>query len=117
VITTREHQAYGLRLDFPNDLLDINGSYSYYGDALNPGLEFAFQPRPGKGSLIGNLVRRIFTAPLNLRTESEQNYRPRTFIISGMRLSRAASVRGRVKSTTLYLSPFRGPSSMMPQAI
>jgi hypothetical protein len=106
-ITTGKHQAYGLRLDFPNDLLDINGSYSYYGDALNPGLGFlergnvqnlnlglAFQPRPAKGTLIGNLVRQfffelegefywdlqgrletrqIFTAPLNLRTESGEH--------------------------------------------
>jgi len=106
-IKTGNHQAYGLRLDFPNDLLDINGSYSYYGDALNPGLGFlergnvqslnlgfAFQPRPEKGSLIGNLVRqfffeletefywdlqgeletrRVFTAPLNLRTESGEH--------------------------------------------
>ena len=106
-IKTGKHQAYGLRLDFPNDLLDIRGSYSYYGDALNPGLGFlergnvqslnlglAFQPRPAKGSLIGDLVRqfffelegefywnlqgkletrRIFTAPLNLRTESGEH--------------------------------------------
>ncbi len=106
-IPTGKHQAYGLRLDFPNDLLDINGSYSYYGDALNPGLGFlergnvqslnlglAFQPRPAKGTLIGNLVRQfffelegefywdlqgrletrqIFTAPLNLRTESGEH--------------------------------------------
>ncbi len=106
-ITTGNHQAYGLRLDFPNDLLDINGTYSYYGDSLNPGLGFlergnvqslnlgmAFQPRPAKGTLIGNLVRqfffelegefywdlqgrletrRIFTAPLNLRTESGEH--------------------------------------------
>jgi hypothetical protein len=106
-IKTGKHQAYGLRLDFPNDLLDINGSYSYYGDSLNPGLGFlergnvqslslglAFQPRPAKGTFIGNLVRqfffelegefywdlqgiletrRIFTAPLNLRTESGEH--------------------------------------------
>jgi hypothetical protein len=106
-ITSGKHQAYGLRLDFPNDLLDIRGSYSYYGDALDPGLGFlargnvqslnmgmAFQPRPAKGTLIGNLVRQfffelegqfywdlqgnletrqIFTAPLNLRTESGEH--------------------------------------------
>jgi hypothetical protein len=106
-VTTGKHQAYGLRLDFPNDLLDINGSYSYYGDALDPGLGFlargniqslnlgmAFQPRPAKGSFIGDLVRQfffelegefywdlqgkletrqIFTAPLNLRTESGEH--------------------------------------------
>ena len=101
------HQAHGLRLDFPNDLWDIYSSYSYYGDAFSPGLGFlergdvqslslgfAFQPRPEKGSLIGNLVRQfffqlegvfywdlqgnletreIFTAPLNLRTESGEH--------------------------------------------
>jgi Domain of unknown function (DUF5916)/Carbohydrate family 9 binding domain-like len=106
-LKTGKHQAYGLRLDFPNDLLDISGSYSYYGDALNPGLGFlergdvqslnlglAFQPRPAKGTFIGNLVRQfffelegefywdlqgkletrqIFTAPLNLRTESGEH--------------------------------------------
>jgi hypothetical protein len=106
-ISAGKHQAYGLRLDFPNDLWDIRGSYSYYGDALNPGLGFlergnvqslslgmAYQPRPEKGSLIGNLVRQfffelegdfywdlqgkletrqIFTAPLNLRTESGEH--------------------------------------------
>lgn len=102
----RHHQAYGLRLDYPNDLWDVNASYSYYGDAFNPGLGFlargnvqmlnaylAFQPRPEKG-LIGELVRqffyeielsaywdlqgrletwRIFTAPLNLRSESGEH--------------------------------------------
>ena len=106
-MTTGKHQAYGFRLDFPNDLWDMNGSYSYYGDAFTPGmgfleradvqslnLGFAFQPRPEKGTLIGNLVRqfffelegefywdllgkletrRIFTAPLNLRTESGEH--------------------------------------------
>ncbi len=101
-----KHQAYGLRMDYPNDLWDINASYSYYGDALDPGLGFlahgdvqsfnlgfAFQPRPEKGliaglvrqffyelrfsfywDLRGNLeTRRIFTAPLNLRTESGEH--------------------------------------------
>jgi len=106
-VTTGRHQAYGLRFDYPNDLLDVRGSYSYYGDAFDPGLGFlargnvqslnlgmAFQPRPEKGSLIGDLVRQfffelegqfywdlqgkletrqIFTAPLNLRTESGEH--------------------------------------------
>ncbi len=106
-IATGRHQAYGLRLDFPNDLWDIRGSYSYYGDALNPGLGFlergnvqslslgmAYQPRPDKGSFVGDLVRQfffelegefywdlqghletwqVFTAPLNLRTESGEH--------------------------------------------
>jgi len=106
-IETGKHQAYGLRLDYPNDLWDINAGYSYYGDALNPGVGFLergavqsfylgldYQPRPEKGSLVGNLVRQffyqlefscywdltgkiqtsqIFTAPLNLRTESGEH--------------------------------------------
>ena len=105
--TTGKHQAYGLKLDYPNDLWDINAGYSYYGDALNPGVGFLergavqslylgldYQPRPEKGSLIGNFVRQffyqlefsyywdlngklqtseIFTAPLNIRTESGEH--------------------------------------------
>lgn len=71
-IETGRHQGYGLRLDYPNDLWDINASYNFFGDALNPGigfiarngvrtsnLGFSFQPRPEKG-LIGDLVRQFF---------------------------------------------------------
>jgi Domain of unknown function (DUF5916) len=105
-IATGKHQAYGLRLDYPNDLWDINTGYSYYGDALDPGVGFLerggvqsaylgidYQPRPEKG-LVGRLVRQffyqlefsfywdlagrlqtreIFTAPINLRTESGEH--------------------------------------------
>jgi hypothetical protein len=101
-----QHAGYGMRLDYPNDLWDINASYAYYGDSLNPGVGFlarngvqngnlgvAYQPRPEKG-LIGKLVRQFFfelefsyywdlagrletrqiwTAPLNLRTESGEH--------------------------------------------
>ena len=101
-----KHQGYGLRLDFPNDLWDINAGYNLWGDSLNPGLGFLerggvqnfylsldYQPRPEKG-LIGRLVRQffyqlefsfywdlagrletreIFTAPINLRTESGEH--------------------------------------------
>jgi hypothetical protein len=103
---TGKHQAYGLRMDYPNDLWDCRTNYSYYGDALDPGLGFlarknvqswesgfTFQPRPEKG-WIGDFVRQfffeleisyhwdlkgrletreIFTAPLNLRTESGEH--------------------------------------------
>jgi len=102
-----KHQAYGVRLDYPNDLFDINASYSYYGDALNPGVGFLergnvqslsaaidYQPRPAKGTFLGSLVRQfffqlegdfywdllgnletreIFTAPINMRTESGEH--------------------------------------------
>jgi len=105
-IKTGHHEAYGLRMDYPNDLWDINGNYSFFGNCMNPGLGFldrngiqnfnlgfAYQPRPEKG-LIGRLIRqffyelrftfywdlkgkletrRIFTAPLNLRTESGEH--------------------------------------------
>lgn len=105
-ISTGRHQGYGLKIDYPNDLWDINTSYGYYGDALAPGLGFlprpgvqnynlgfSFQPRPQGGflkeavrqfffelrftyywDLQGRLeTRRIFTAPLNLRTESGEH--------------------------------------------
>jgi hypothetical protein len=105
-IKTGRHQGFGIKVDYPNDLWDINGSYAYYGDSLDPGLGFlprknvqnfnlgfSYQPRPEKG-LIGDLVRqffyelrftfywdlkgnpetrRIFTAPINLRTESGEH--------------------------------------------
>ena len=105
-IAAGRHQGYGLKIDFPNDLWDINTSYGYYGDSLAPGLGFlprpgvqnynlgfGFQPRPRGGflkeavrqfffelrftyywNLQGRLeTRRIFTAPLNLRTESGEH--------------------------------------------
>ena len=66
------HQGYGFRINYPNDLLEINSSYSYYGDSLDPGLGFlprngiqnaygriSFQPRPKKG-LLGRFVRQFF---------------------------------------------------------
>jgi hypothetical protein len=106
-VRTGRHQAYGLRLDYPNDLFDISASYSYYGNALDPGIGFLkrgniqnlslgldYQPRPAKGTLLGDLVRQfffelqgdfywdlegrlesreIFTAPINMRTESGEH--------------------------------------------
>jgi Domain of unknown function (DUF5916)/Carbohydrate family 9 binding domain-like len=65
-------EAYGMKLDFPNDLLDMAVVYNYFGDSINPALSFlprkayhylysgvAYQPRPEKG-LIGRLVRQWF---------------------------------------------------------
>jgi hypothetical protein len=105
-IAAGKHQGYGFKVDYPNDLWDINTSYGYYGDALAPGLGFlprpgvqnynlgfSYQPRPGGGflkqavrqfffelrftyywDLQGRLeTRRVFTAPLNLRTESGEH--------------------------------------------
>jgi len=68
--------AFGARIDYPNDLWDINLNYAYYGDALNPGLGFIsrkgvqtlslrseYMPRPKKETGIGKLVRQFFLEP------------------------------------------------------
>jgi hypothetical protein len=98
--------AFGLKIDYPNDLLDMAVVYNFYGDSLNPGLGFlprkacnylyygvAYMPRPKKGwlgktvrqwyfefrvdnywDLYGHLESRsIFTAPINLRTQSGEH--------------------------------------------
>jgi hypothetical protein len=104
--TEGRRDGFGLRVDYPNDLWDLNASFNSYGDALEPGVGFlprpgvqvlslsaAYQPRPETG-FVGRLVRqffyevfasftwdlggrletrRIFTAPLNLRTESGEH--------------------------------------------
>jgi len=67
-----QHQGFGMKLDYPNDLWDIATSYSYYGDALDPGIGFLprnnvqtsylhinYMPRPEKG-FVGRLVRQFF---------------------------------------------------------
>ncbi len=69
---TGKHHGYGFRLDYPNDLWDVAASYSYYGDALEPGLGYlprndvqvlsgglSYKPRPEKGFL-GKWVRQFF---------------------------------------------------------
>jgi hypothetical protein len=98
--------AWGLKIDYPNDLLDMAVVYNFYGDSLNPGLGFlprnacnylyygfSYMPRPKKGwlgktvrqwyfefrvdnywDLFGHLEsRRIFTAPINIRTQSGEH--------------------------------------------
>jgi hypothetical protein len=99
-------EAYGMMLDYPNDLFDCAIVYNYFGDSINPALSFLprkayhylysgfeFKPRPEKG-LVGRLVRQwffefrvynywnlsgelesreIFTAPLNIETESGEH--------------------------------------------
>jgi hypothetical protein len=72
----KKHQGFGFRLDYPNDLWDINSSYGYFGDGLNPGLGFisrpgvqswgimaAFMPRPKKDGWVGRVVRQFFFEP------------------------------------------------------
>ncbi|MEW5900613.1 MAG: DUF5916 domain-containing protein, partial [Acidobacteriota bacterium] len=66
------HHGFGFRANYPNDLWDIQMTYAYYGESLDPGLgymmrhgiqtffaRFGFQPRPEKGRL-GRIVRQFF---------------------------------------------------------
>jgi hypothetical protein len=66
------HHGFGFRADYPNDLWNVQTTYAYYGEALDPGLGYmmrqgiqtafarvAFQPRPARGFL-GQLVRQFF---------------------------------------------------------
>jgi hypothetical protein len=66
------HLGFGFRANYPNDLWDIESTYAYYGEALDPGLGFmlrqgiqtaylriGFQPRPERGWL-KNMVRQFF---------------------------------------------------------
>ena len=53
------HHGFGFRANYPNDLWNVQTTYAYYGEALNPGLGYmmrqgiqtgfirvGFQPRP-----------------------------------------------------------------------
>ncbi len=66
------HQGFGLRANYPNDLINIESTYAYYGEALDPGLgymmrsaiqtfylKFGYNPRPSKGWL-DRVVRQFF---------------------------------------------------------
>jgi hypothetical protein len=66
------HHGFGFRADYPNDLWNVQTTYAYYGEALDPGLGYmmrqgiqtafarvAFQPRPA-GGLLGKFVRQFF---------------------------------------------------------
>jgi hypothetical protein len=66
------HHGFGFRASYPNDLWNIQSTYAYYGEALDPGLGYmmrqamqtaflsvAFQPRPTGGSL-AKVVRQFF---------------------------------------------------------
>ncbi len=66
------HLGFGFRANYPNDLWDIQSTYAYYGEALDPGLGYmmrqgiqtaylrvAFQPRP-TGAWLKRLVRQFF---------------------------------------------------------
>jgi hypothetical protein len=66
------HHGFGFRADYPNDLWNVQTTYAYYGEALDPGLGYmmrqgiqtafarvAFQPRPA-GGFLGRFVRQFF---------------------------------------------------------
>jgi hypothetical protein len=66
------HLGFGFRANYPNDLWDVQSTYAYYGEALDPGLGFmmrrgiqtaylrvGFQPRPQTGFL-NRFVRQFF---------------------------------------------------------
>jgi hypothetical protein len=66
------HYGYGFRANYPNDLWDIQTTYAYYGESLDPAMgymmrrnmqtffaRFSYQPRPEKG-LFDRLVRQFF---------------------------------------------------------
>jgi hypothetical protein len=105
----RADHAYGFKLDYPNDLWDVALHWKRIGEAFHPAMGFvprtgirktnlgiAFQPRPGRfgirqlafelrpervTNLRGRALNwRVFTAPLNVLTESgehlEWNYEP-----------------------------------------
>jgi hypothetical protein len=70
--TDGSHLGFGFRANYPNDLWDIQSTYAYYGEALDPGLGFmlrqgiqtaylrvGFQPRP-RGGFLGSFVRQFF---------------------------------------------------------
>ncbi|MEZ5018888.1 MAG: DUF5916 domain-containing protein [Bacteroidales bacterium] len=64
--------GFGIKIDYPNDLIDAAIQYNFFGDSLNPGLGFlpragyhslytaaSYMPRPEKG-LTGRLIRQWF---------------------------------------------------------
>ncbi|MDD8020771.1 MAG: DUF5916 domain-containing protein [Acidobacteriota bacterium] len=66
------HQGFGFRANYPNDLINIESTYAYYGEALDPGLgfmmrpaiqtfflQFGYNPRPSRGWL-GQVIRQFF---------------------------------------------------------
>jgi hypothetical protein len=66
------HYGFGLRANYPNDLWDIETTYAYYGEALDPAMGYmmrpamqtffvrvGYQPRPETGWL-GPLVRQFY---------------------------------------------------------
>jgi len=73
--TQGSHLGFGFRANYPNDLWDIQSTYAYYGEALDPGLGFmlregiqtfylriGLQPRPARGFLKKTIRQFFFEA-------------------------------------------------------
>jgi hypothetical protein len=67
------HHGFGFRADYPNDLWNIQSTYAYYGEALDPGMGYmmrhaiqtgylrvGFQPRPAQGSFLDKFIRQFY---------------------------------------------------------
>jgi hypothetical protein len=94
-IKTGRHQGFGFKVDYPNDLWDIVTSYSYYGDALNPGIGFLprkniqsysvganYMPRPEKG-FVGRVVRQfLYELRFSFYWDLKGNLETRTMTMS-----------------------------------
>lgn len=66
------HHGFGFRANYPNDLVKVESTYAYYGEALDPGLgymmrpaiqtfylQIGYNPRPNRGWL-DRVVRQFF---------------------------------------------------------
>ena len=66
------HEGFGFRASYPNDLWNIQSTYAWYGEGLDPGLGYmmrqamqtgflsvSYQPRP-KGGVLSGVVRQFF---------------------------------------------------------
>ncbi len=91
-----QKEAYGIKVDYPNDLFDINLAYHHIGDSIDPAMGFlprrgvhnlfggfSYMPRPEKG-WVGRLVRQFFF-----------EFRPSFYW----------DLSGRVESMRLFLAP------------
>jgi len=67
-----KHHGFGFRANYPNDKVNIESTYAYYGEALDPGLGYmmrtgiqtfylkmSYNPRPTRGWL-GKAIRQFF---------------------------------------------------------
>jgi hypothetical protein len=86
----RRH-GFGFRANYPNDLWNIQSTYAWYGEALNPGLGFiprnsiqtgyvnlSFQPRPAGGFLSGIIRQFYFNATADYYWDLSGNLETRT---------------------------------------